>query len=67
LALSIKNLVCKIALRYVYIVTMPRNTVEPEGFCNQGAPCHLPTALNTIQTVSCAQYILQKIDTGSII
>jgi len=28
---------------------MPRSTVEPEGFCNQGAPCHLPTALNTIQ------------------
>jgi len=34
---------------YVYIVAMPRNTVEPEGFCNQGATSHLPTALNTIQ------------------
>jgi len=39
----------KIAIRYVYIVAMPRSTVEPKGFCNQGAPCHLPTALNTIQ------------------
>jgi len=28
---------------------MPRNTVEPKGFCKQGAPCHLPTGLNTIQ------------------
>jgi len=42
----------KIEIRYVYIITMPRSTVELEGFGNQGAPCHLLQKLITIELLA---------------
>jgi len=58
----------KISIKYVYIVAVPRSTVKPEGFCNHGAPCHLPTALNTIQFLAlntfCKKSILAQYEAG---
>jgi len=60
----------KIAISYVYIVAMPRSNVEPEGFCNQGAPCHLPTVLNTVQLLElntfCKKLILAQYEAGQV-
>jgi len=60
----------KIAIRYVYVVVMPRSTVEPKGFCNQSALCHLPTALNTIQflvlNTLCKKSILPQYEASQV-
>jgi len=55
---------------FTYLVAMPRSTIEPEGFCNQGAPCHLPTTLNTIQFFAlntfCKKLILVQYEAGQV-
>jgi len=49
---------------------MPRSTVEPGGFYNQGAPRHLPTPLITIQLLAlnifCEESILAQHEAGQV-